>query len=283
MIEGNNIMNSFRDEVRRLLLISLGVFLFILFFQPFPLEALDYNSRLLYVLGFGFVVFVSSVVALIILPAIVPKWFDAKKEWENGPPLLLSMVMLVLLVTAFLFYIRYVGKANLSVYIMFKAVLVSLMPVAALVFMYKNRAMEREIDTVQDENLTFLSKLRQYESNSKDEEVDIYTENREKKLRIKIKDIIYIKSADNYIEFFLNTNAIIERKLVRCTLKSIEMQLFKYRNLIRCHRTLIVNREHIDKLVRSYNGYELKMKNYEDKLPVSRHYLKSIKDLLQNP
>jgi len=275
-------MTSFRTEVRRLLLISFGVFLFILFFQPFPLEALDYNSRLLYVLGFGLVVFMASLMALIVLPAILPKWFDAKKEWENGPPFLLSLFMLVLLVTAFLFYIRWVGKASLSVYIMFKALLVSLMPVAVLVFMYKHRAMEREIDMVQDENLTLMSKLRRYETSTKEEEVDIYTENREKKLRIKIKDIIYIKSADNYIEFFLNRDNTMEKKLVRCTLKSIEMQLFKYRDLIRCHRTLIINREHIDKLVRSYSGYELKMKNCEDKLPVSRHYLKSIRDLLEN-
>ena len=279
----NNIINSLRDEVGRLFIISFGVFLFILFFQPFPLDTLDYNSRLLYVTGFGLIIFFSAIIALIILPAAIPKWFDIKNEWENGPPLQLSLVLLIITVTAFLFYIRWVGQVNLSLYIMFKAFLVGLLPLVALTSMYKNKSMEREIEVLQDQNRQYISKMREYENDAREEEIDIFTDYKEGKLKLKVKDIILFRSADNYIEVYFLKNETIEKRLIRSTLKNIELQLAKFSDLIRFHRTGIVNKTYVEKLVRDYNGYSLKIKYLEEKIPVSRHNLKLVKEALLTP
>ena len=105
-----NILNSFKLELGRLLILSFGVFLFILFFQPFPLEMLEYENRLLFVTGFAVIIFLVAFIILILLPLMVPKLFKVS-DWEYGPSLFVSMLYLVLSSTAFAFYIRYVGRA----------------------------------------------------------------------------------------------------------------------------------------------------------------------------
>ena len=57
---------------------------------------------------------------------------------------------------------------------------------------------------------------------------------------------------------------MVEKKLIRSTLRNIELQLMDQSDFIRCHRTSIVNIIHINKLVRNYSGYSLKMSKLEE-------------------
>ena len=260
-------------------MISFGVFLFILFFQPFPLDLLDYNNRLLYVTGFGAITFLMSCIILIILPISIPKWFKIS-EWESGPPAVISILLLVVTGTAFVFYIHYIGKVSLSLYIMFKVVLVCLMPVIILIILYKNKSQERVIDVLQDQNKYYLSRIREFDKAGTEDEFNILSGNKSEKMVLKYSDIISIKSADNYIEINYLENAQLVKKLIRNTLKGIESQLVNQRSFIRCHRTSIVNIRYIEKLIKSYSGYSLKLNCCEEKIPVSRHYLKQVKDAI---
>ena len=70
---------SLKQELARLFFIGVGVFLFILFFQPFPLEALDYNDRLLYVTGFGFITFLFGFIVLVLFQFVFPKWLHVNE------------------------------------------------------------------------------------------------------------------------------------------------------------------------------------------------------------
>ncbi|MBU8893013.1 MAG: LytTR family transcriptional regulator [Bacteroidales bacterium] len=272
-------MNSFKIELSRLFMISFGVFLFILFFQPFPLEMLDYDSRLLFVTGFGAITFLLACLVFILLPLSIPKWFNIN-EWESDPPIILSILFMVTMATSYAFYIRYVGLVLLTLYVMFKIVLVCLLPLIILIILYKNRALERIIGILQEQNKYYFSKIGEYEKIGEDEEIDITSNNKSDKLTLKYKNIISIKSADNYTEIYYLENDSVEKKLIRNTLKNIESQLADQRSFIRCHRTRIVNILHIDKPVRSYSGYSLKMNYLEERVPVSRQYLMQVKEAI---
>lgn len=275
------IQKSFKDQFGRLFLISFGVFLFILFFQPFPLEMLDYNNRLLYVLGFGGITFVISCIVLIFLPFFLPKWFKAS-EWESGPPFVLSAFLLILTSTAFAFYIRFVGQNDLSLYIIFKMVLVCLIPIFILVILYKNKYQEQFIEVLRDQNKSYFSMLSKYETEVGEKEIDIFSSNKSDKVTLKAKDIILIKSADNYIEIFYFENDSIEKKVIRNTLKDIETQLSEHKNIIRCHRTSLINIVYIEKLIRDYSGYSLLVSELDEKVPVSRQYVLQVKYAISN-
>jgi hypothetical protein len=274
-----NILNSFKDELGRLFFISFGVFLFILFFQPFPLELLDYNNRLLFVTGFGAIIFLIEFAAFILMPVIIPKWFKVS-EWESGPPFLLGFMFLILTSTAFAFYIRYVGNVYLTLYIMLKVLLVCIFPLIVLVILYKNKSLEQIIGILKEQNIYYFSKIKEFEKSGMEEEIDLISDNKSDKLTLKYKNIITIQSADNYIEVNYLEKDVVEKKLLRCTLKNIELQLINQKKFIRCHRTTIVNTLYIEKLIRNYNGFYLKIKNLEDKIPVSRQYVGFVKDIV---
>lgn len=275
----NQIIKSLKDELVHLLIISASVFLFILFFQPFPLKILDFNNQLLYVTGFGVITFLLASIILIILPILIPKWFKIK-ELESNLPFILGFLLLTLTATAFAFYMGYVGMVLLSFYIMFKVVLVCLLPLFILLILDKNKMQERVISILQEQNKYYLSKIRKYEKLGEDEKIDILSNNKSDKLTLKRKHIVSVKSADNYIEISYLENNLVEKKLIRSTLKNIESQLGNQRSFIRCHRTSIVNIIYIEKLERNYSGYSLKMSCFDEKIPVSRQYFMQVKEAI---
>jgi hypothetical protein len=275
----NKMMYSFKYELGRLFFICIGVFLFTLFFQPFPLDMLDYDSRLLFVTGFGGITFLFGCIVFILIPFLIPQWFKIS-EWESDPPYILSALLLILTATAFAFYIRYVGKVSVSLYIMFKIVLVCLIPIFILVILYKNKSLELVIDILKEQNKNYLSRIREDEELKEDEKIEISSDNKSGKLILINKNIISIKSADNYIEIFYLENDLVEKKLIRSTLKNIESQLKDHRNFIRCHRTRIVNILHINKIARNYSGYFLKMRHLDEEIPVSRQYFSQVKEVI---
>jgi hypothetical protein len=275
----SEIKSPLREELWRLLWTSFGVFLFILFFQPFPLLNLSENDRLLFVTGFGGITFFLACLVLIIIPLIWAKWFKIS-EWETGPPAFLVVILLGITSTAFAFYIRFVGSTHLTFYIMFKVVLVCLIPIIILIILYKNKSLERRIEILLEQTRNFNYVLKEFEKTKEDVEIEVYSENKSDKLILKYRNIVFVKSADNYIEIFYLENNLLEKKILRGTLKNVEIQLSGIKSFVRCHRASIVNINFAEQLTRGYNGYNLKMSYFEEKIAVSRQYLQQIKEAI---
>ncbi|PLX12280.1 MAG: hypothetical protein C0597_13625 [Marinilabiliales bacterium] len=273
--------DSFKHELTRIFFIAVGVFLFILFFQPFPLDSLNYDNRLLYVTGFGGIIFLFTFLILVLIPFLFPKWFKLS-IWERRTPLLLIITLLIVIMAANAFYIRYVGNTDLSLYILFKTFLVSLLPIIILNILFKNKSLESIIEILQDHIRLYQARISELECNGMEEEISIYSDTKSDKITLKFKNIVSVQSADNYIEVHYLEKEVVEKKLIRNTLKNIEIQLVKRPELMRCHRTSIVNMLHVEKLLRTYNGYSLKMNYLEHDIPVSRQYLVLIRDAISN-
>jgi DNA-binding LytR/AlgR family response regulator len=93
-----------------------------------------------------------------------------------------------------------------------------------------------------------------------------------------IADVAFIKSADNYVEIVYVEGDTYKKKLIRNTLKNIELQIKQYSNFIRCHRISIVNFHFIEKLNSNYGNHWITIKGYEEHIPVSRQYLLKLKE-----
>ncbi|MCB2196516.1 MAG: LytTR family transcriptional regulator [Bacteroidetes bacterium] len=271
--------NILKAELARLFFIAVGIFLFVLFFQPFPLDKLSYDNRLLYVTGFGAITFILSFLVLMLIPLLFPKWFKLS-QWESGSMFFLNIVLLVLSITAYSFYVMHVGHSQLTLYVIFKISLVCLMPVIILSILYKNKSLESIIEILQRQNKLFLARIDKLEENGKDQQVTIYSDSKTDKIALRFKDIIWVRSADNYIEMHYLVNDVPEKKLIRNTLKNIEIQLAERPEFIRCHRTSIVNISYSEKIVRNYSGFSLKMNYLDQNIPISRQYLVLIKDAI---
>ncbi len=276
-------VQSLKEELIRLIVISFGIFLFILFFQPFPLEHLAFENRLLYVTGFGIILFVTALLVLVLLPLALPKWFTLS-IWEDTPPAMLSFFLFLLSSTAFAFYIRFVGKTPLSLYVLFKIILVCLLPVGVLWVLYRMRVQEITISLLRQQVSQLSAKEHSEDNNADKEPITFSSGVRSDVLQLPAKDIISMQSSDNYVEIhYLSGRGKPDKKLVRYTLKAIEKMLQGKTRFVRCHRSSIVNTRHIEKMFRRYGIYYLKMNNLEDAIPVSRPYVARIKQALSIP
>ena len=129
-------------------------------------------------------------------------------------------------------------------------------------------------------NKTVSEKLSTYETVHSDPSIELISEDHSENLSLISSTIFLLKSADNYVEISFTEGETFHKKLIRNTLKSIEYQLKPYPNFIRCHRSFIININHIERMARSDNKYWLLLKGFDKPVPVSRQYLLSIKENL---
>jgi DNA-binding LytR/AlgR family response regulator len=122
--------------------------------------------------------------------------------------------------------------------------------------------------------------LEKYEQDYLNKSVDFISENGKELLPLLISDVVLIKSADNYVEIVYQEMDGFRKKLIRNTMKGIELQIKMYSNFIRCHRACIVNTHYIENIHKNYSSYYLSLKKYEEKIPVSRQYLLKIREVI---
>lgn len=103
-------------------------------------------------------------------------------------------------------------------------------------------------------------------------------ENHKVILAIKYPQLVYIKSARNYLELFYLKGEVLTKELVRMSFKELEEKI-NDPNVIRIHRSYMVNTSHISSLKKTKKGYALHMQNIsEEIIPVSSGY----KDTFEN-
>ncbi len=101
--------------------------------------------------------------------------------------------------------------------------------------------------------------------------VEIIGKNKNERLLIPIKNLMYIKSEGHYINIFysISENDNIKNILFRENISNIQKRLTSYETLYRCHKSYLVNTDHI-KYINSYGGkYHIVLKSGNIRIPVS--------------
>ncbi|MBN2213161.1 MAG: response regulator transcription factor [Bacteroidales bacterium] len=269
---------NLKEQLKLFFSISLGIYLLILFFQPFGNIRPDINEKLLYNAGLAGITYFMMWIFRIMIPLTFPKFSDFEK-WNIDPKTISYALIWFFNALAFVFYIRYVGPLRMSMYLIFKISLISLVPIIVLSATDTRKSLNQLLQALIEKNKKLTAQLSDSEEKAKAIEV-IASENKSEIIKLQIDDLVLIKSADNYVEILYNENEKIQQKLIRNTLKNIEAQLKKYSDIIRCHRTYIVNKKYVRDFTRGYTGYRLKLSGYNEEIPVSRQYLLLVKDAI---
>lgn len=275
----NQLVYLLKEDLGLLISISLGVFLFILFLQPFPLDSFDLNNNLIFVGGLAAIVFIIMVIVHVISPWLIQK-YDHKDYQSIFSSFMGGLIMVVLSAVAFAFYLYYVGDIEITFFIMFKVVIICFAPPVALRLYdlikrlkFENESLKKQLELIQ-------SQVEVFEEKDLNKTVELISENANENFTLPASDIVFIKSADNYVEIVYKDAENLKKKLIRNTLKNIEQQLKAFPDLIRCHRICIVNKQHIEKLNKDYNNHWLTILDSDEKIPVSRQYLMKIKEAI---
>jgi uncharacterized membrane protein len=96
------------------------------------------------------------------------------------------------------------------------------------------------------------------------------------KLSVDIDNLLYIESADNYVNIYYSNKGKFSRFMLRSTLKSIE-DTFSDCDLVRCHRSYVVNFKKVKVLRKEKTGLfiDLDFANSPE-IPVSKTYAESV-------
>jgi hypothetical protein len=264
-------------DLKTLFWISLCVFLFILFFQPFPLGNFDFNNRLLFIAGMGGIVFIFMLFTRTLFPNESHPVNDNNPQ-HPWPEFLSSSVLLALISLAFAFYIRYVGGTPITFFIMFKVVFIALVPPVALKLHDTFKALKQQNESLASNYQSYQEQIKKLKEDYLNKPIIFGSETSGDELELILSDVVFIKSADNYVEIVFKEGNHLVKKLLRNTLKNIEYQLQPYPNFIRCHRVCIVNTRYIHKLESKNHNYWISIEGYEDQIPVSRQYLLKVKE-----
>lgn len=103
--------------------------------------------------------------------------------------------------------------------------------------------------------------------------VTLFDNDGDMKLSVRLRNIYFIESDDNYIKVWYSDNdGELRQYMLRCRLKTVE-ESFAGSDLVRCHRKYIVNVSRVEVLSKEKDGYVLDLGIEQAReLPVSKTY-----------
>ena len=106
--------------------------------------------------------------------------------------------------------------------------------------------------------------------------ISFYDERGELQLSLAKENFLYIESSDNYVAIWYLKNNLPRKQMMRMTLQRMAAQL-QGTNVMRCHRSYLVNMEQVRVLRRDKEGFFIEMGiNGVPDLPVSKTYSEEI-------
>ena len=96
------------------------------------------------------------------------------------------------------------------------------------------------------------------------------------KFSVKKENLLYLESAENYVSICYLNKGKVSKYLLRDTLKRVE-ESFAGSDVIRCHRSFMVNFEKVKVIRRDRDGLKLELDNLsEGDIPVSKTYINTV-------
>lgn len=265
-----------RYNAKIILFISLGVLAFLLLFQPIDIRTFSSKEIFFLVAGLFVSTFLVLSFNLIILPSLFPKIF-VSSSWNIKREIIWNIwILLTISASDFLIYTLLFGVIHIGFFDVAKLVLLGFLPVSALITINQNRLLKAHLKSAQQLNSRLLES-----KNRKEAIVHIESEYKKDNLSIKSNALLVIKSSDNYIEVYHRSGSEIKKQLIRSTLKKVVEVTQQFDFIIQCHRTFIVNINHIIEIQGNSQGYKLFVEGIDFPITVSQKYINEFKKLME--
>lgn len=265
-------------------LLCVAIVIFILaIFEPFNFR-LNSLGQVWVLVGFALLTMLVTSIAFVLLPKIFKRFYNPDK-WTTGKSLLNNVFFLIIMGIGVVCYDYFIVMKQLPEYFpmgflvdLFAALTIGIIPLSIITIITQNNALKRNLNSSKEINQILSERIKI--SPIKE---DLITLNKSTKESISIRpeDILYMESEGNYVNVHYRQDEKVTYKQIRSTIKQMEETLQNHPMFIRCHRAFIVNINYISNAEGNAQGYQLTLSNVPLEIPVSRTYLKNIKDALQ--
>lgn len=268
--------NNLKVNLRTIVSLSLGIFLFLLFFQPFNIQNPDFNNRLIILATFGAITLVLLSIFRLVIPSIFTHSFS-EKQWNIKKEILINLLFVIFNSVAFSFFAKYVGRTPANFHTVIVIVIISISSAVIIVVSNRMYLLKKQVILLSRKS----SLATKNPVSKKHPEIEFESENKSEYFKLFTNQLILIKSANNYVEVIYNADEKTSKKLIRNTLKNTELLLNKFPEMIRCHRSCIVNKNHVKNVSKGSDGLMLTLEHFDEKIHVSRQYVMKVKEALK--
>lgn len=266
--------NDLKHNTKVIFFISVGVFVFLFLFQPLQINELANRDKYFLVFGLGVITFLSLSLNLLILPSLFPKILNGS-AWNVKKEIFWDIWILFTVSFGYFLYYKALGIMEFGFSMIITLILIAIVPISVLIVLNRHRLLRSHLKSANELNV----KLKEYKS-IPDRLVHFVSDYQKDNLSIKVSFILFVRSANNYIEVFWKEDQEVKNQMVRLSLTKAEEILKDFKFIFKCHRSFMINVNHIDKIEGSTQGYRLYFEKVDFPVPVSKIYVHKLKELI---
>lgn len=266
--------NDLKHNTKVIFFISVGVFVFLFLFQPLQINELANRDKYFLVFGLGVITFLSLSLNLLILPSLFPKILNGS-AWNVKKEIFWDIWILFTVSFGYFLYYKALGIMEFGFSMIITLILIAIVPISVLIVLNRHRLLRSHLKSANELNV----KLKEYKS-IPDRLVHFVSDYQKDNLSIKVSFILFVRSANNYIEVFWKEDQEVKNQMVRLSLTKAEEMLKDFKFIFKCHRSFMINVNHIDKIEGSTQGYRLYFEKVDFPVPVSKIYVHKLKELI---
>lgn len=257
--------------------IALLIFLILVILKPYnfsnPTLVKDVFATAFYYAGAGLLTMTINSLWIVFFP----HWFSERK-WNIGREMGILMYQFFTIGIAILLvsWLRNVSPIDIASFLrsLFFASSSGIIAYGITTILRHNYLLKKHLKESQqiNEQLLINREKSPVEADKSPENTIVFADK-----NVILKDFYYAESKGNYLEIVCLRDGEKYTFLERLTMKELEQQTQSFPEMVRCHRSFMVNIEKVLKSEGNANGYLLYLSAQLPQIPVSRSYISSVR------
>ena len=255
---------------------GLFIALFLLYFKPFNLHLNTDGNMVFHMSFFGCITTFVLLFFLFVFPLLLPNLFS-DKNWKLGYQVILNMLILIVIATFNSIYSNYMNSIPFGWdsywLILSRTSVLGILPIAFITFSDYYLKVKSSLNSASN----IIKNKKEFLKDLKEVTHQISTDLKSETFSFKENDFNYAIAVGNYIDMCSLDENTLKKVTYRVTLSSFEIQVKESSNLIRCHRSYLVNLNKVKNISGNAQGLKLELINQSEIIPVSRNYIPIVK------
>lgn len=257
---------SKKEIVVSAMFIAINVFFFLVVFQPFGTYTFSHPFKYVLLLPYAFITFLAFTLAGILMTGKIKNWNVAKEILKTITVLVVCSVM------NYWYNARMINNTPFSIAQLGYMIIFTFAVGVPLTLFYM---LIRYVYLLRNTNIA----VRQIETEAvpATEETEsrrlfITAEVGNEALELAATDFLFAEAEGNYCHVYYLNHGTVQKKLLRLSLGNFEQQIAD-ENMLRCHRSFVVNLRKLSGIKGNAQGYKLTLDKAAVIVPVSRKYV----------
>lgn len=268
---------GWQRDLLTIIFVDFSAATLILLLKPFGLSHISQMDPNIFVIVVALCCLVMAVFNKFGLPRIFLSLFS-EDTWTTGKEILYSLwnlatVTLIILLVSRLYGIVSFSLTTLIEYC-FYTVMIGIVPIIVKTLLTQIWLLKQQIRQIQ--RIDYKQASHKHDSKI----ISLKPDGKDPSLQIELDELLFLQAQQNYVQVVSLNHEKIGYHLLRASLKRLESEI-DADNLIRCHRSHIVNIAHVKNISGNAQGYQLKLHGELENIPVSRTYSKNILNRLR--